>query len=142
MRISAVCLAATAATAAVAAWKLGLWRAGAPGAGLFPLLAAFMLLGTSIGTLIRDTPKRTDREPADRRRLLLYLLAISLFAIAFNLLGAVLAILAFVMGVLRCIERLSWPRSMIVAGTLAGLCWIVFDQLLGVPLPAGLLGGG
>lgn len=139
MRVSSCCLAAIGIASAVAALRLGLWQASAPGPGLFPFLAALMLLGTSIGAAMQCPGDLDNAEPADRTRLLKHALAMSAFAIAFGLLGVVLATFGFVVGVLRGIERLSWSRALAIAAALAVLSWIVFRQLLGVPLPAGLL---
>ncbi len=142
VRLSSCCLAAIGIASAVAAWRLGLWQAGAPGPGLFPLLAALMLFGTSIGAAMQRSGDLGGAEPADRTRLLKHALAMSAFAIAFGLLGVVLATFGFVVGVLRGIERLRWSHALAIAAVLAVLSWIVFRQLLGVPLPAGLWGIG
>jgi putative tricarboxylic transport membrane protein len=139
VRVSSCCLAAIGIASAITAWRLGLWQAGAPGPGLFPLLAALMLFGTSIGAAMQRPGDLGGAEPADRTRLLRYALAMLAFAIAFGLLGVVLATFGFVVGVLRGIERLRWSQALAVAALLAALSWIVFRQLLGVPLPAGLL---
>lgn len=142
LRVSSCCLATIGFASVITALRLGPWSAGAPGPGLFPLLAAMMLLGTSIGAAIQSLQEPGDLEPADRGRLLRYAAAISAFAIAFSLLGTVLATFGFIAGVLRGIERLGWSHALAVAALLAVLPWIVFKQLLGVPLPAGLLGAG
>ena len=139
VRFSSCCLAAIGVASAIAAWRLGLWQAGAPGPGLFPLLAALMLLGTSIGTAMQRPGDLGGAEPADRTRLLKHALAMAAFAIAFALLGVVPATFGFVVAVLRGIEWLRWFQALAIAAVLAALSWIVFRQLLGVPLPAGLL---
>lgn len=139
VRFSSCCLAAMGMASAAAAWRLGLWHGGAPGPGLFPLLAALMLLGTSIGAAMQCPEDLGGAEPADRTRLLKHALAMAAFAIAFGFLGVVPATFGFVVGVLRGIERLRWSQALAIAAVLAAMSWIVFRQLLGVPLPAGLL---
>jgi putative tricarboxylic transport membrane protein len=138
MRVSSCCLAAIALASAIAALRLGLWLGGTPGPGLFPFLAALMLLGASIAAFFQSPAHAEDSEPADRRRLVGYAAAISVFAAAFSLLGSIIATFGFLVGVLRAIERLRWSYALAIATTLAVLSWMVFRQLLGVPLPAGL----
>lgn len=140
--VSSGCLGAIAFAAAVAALRLGPWQAGAPGPGFFPLLAALMLLGTSMGTAMQSLPDSDVSERADRGRLVRYAAAISTFAMAFILLGSVLATFGFIAGVLRGIERRRWSHALAIAAVLAALLWLVFGRLLGIPLPAGLLGIG
>jgi putative tricarboxylic transport membrane protein len=142
MRLSSACLGAIAFAAAIVALRLGPWHAGAPGPGLFPLLAALMLLGTSMGAGLQSLQGSNDTERADRGRLLRYAAAISAFAFAFILLGAALATFGFIAGVLRGIERRRWSHALAIAAALAGLSWLIFRRLLGVPLPAGLPGIG
>jgi uncharacterized BrkB/YihY/UPF0761 family membrane protein len=107
---------------------------------MFPFLAALLLLASSGGILLQEVESKTDAAPAEPRRLLLHLLALSMFAVAFTLLGTALAIFSFIIIVLRGIEHLNWLHAMAVAGILTAFCWLIFSKLLGVPLPAGLLG--
>ena len=107
---------------------------------MFPFLAALLLLASSGGILLQEVGSKTDAAPAEPRRLLLHLLALSMFAVSFTLFGTALAIFSFIFIVLRGIEHLNWLHAMAVAGVLTAFCWFVFSKLLGVPLPAGLLG--
>ena len=142
MGVSSGCLGAIAIAAAIAALRLDPWQGGAPGPGLFPLLAALILLGTSMAAGLQSLQGAGDPERADRGRLLRYAAAISAFAFAFIVLGAALATFGFIAGVLRGIERFRWLHALAIAALLAALLWLVFGRLLGVPLPAGLLGIG
>lgn len=140
LRFTSLLLGATAAAAAMAALRLGIWQAGVPGPGLFPLIASLMLFVTSIFAALHSQGQSSEAPLADRGRLLRIGLAISAFGIGFATVGAVLATFAFMVGVLRGIERLGWVNTLSVSIALAVLSWVVFRQLLGVPLPAGLLG--
>jgi putative tricarboxylic transport membrane protein len=102
-------------------------------------VAAVLLLITSLGVAVcKDTEFRED-EPADHVRLLRYAAAIASFAIAIKFLGTILATVFLVAGILRWIERKSWSQALTAAVGLAVLSWWVFDLLLGVPLPKGVL---
>lgn len=139
IRTTSLCLAAIGAGAALAALRFGLWSASAPGSGLFPFLAATLLLLASIGVAISGSPEAAESEPAARDRLLRYTAAIVGFAITMKFAGTILATICLVAGVLYWIERKPWPHALAMGLGLAMLSWWVFDFLLGVPLPQGLL---
>jgi hypothetical protein len=138
-RLTTALLALIAIASAVVALQLGLWRAGAPGPGLFPFMASVMLFVTSIAAA-RERVDTADRPTIDRKRLLRHSIAISAFAAGFAVLGAWFATFAFMTGVLRGIERVGWLKALGVGAAFAAFAWLVFRQFLGVPLPTGLLG--
>jgi putative tricarboxylic transport membrane protein len=139
IRTSSLCLAATGGAAALAALRFGVWSAGAPGPGLFPFVAATLLLLASIGIAISGGFEAAESQPADRYRLLRYCAAIAGFAIAMKFAGTILATFCLIAGVLHWIERKPWPHALAMGFGLAMLSWWVFVFLLGVPLPQGLL---
>ncbi len=140
MRLSAFCLVIVALVAAVAAVRMGVWRSGAPGPGLFPLSAALLLLVASLGVAVQTGPEDGAQEPVDRPRLLRYGAAIAVFGLVLKPLGAVVATVGLLVAILRGVERQPWAFSFGIALTLAFLSWAVFRHLLGVPLPRGILG--
>ena len=139
MRMSSLCLAAIGGGAALAALRFGLWSAGAPGPGLFPFVAATLLLFASIGVAISGGFETAESQPADRHRLLRYCAAIAGFALAMKFAGTILATFCLIAGVLYWIERMPWPHALATGFGVAMLSWWLFDFLLGVPLPQGLL---
>ena len=141
-RLSAVGLAAVGIAAAALALRLGLWTADRPGPGLFPFAVGMLLFATSLAAAIQGRVAEVEGEPVDRGRLLRYAAAVAGFGLAMKPLGAVIATVGLLLGVLRGIEKRSWANSLIVAVVLALLSWGVFRHLLSVPLPAGLLGVG
>jgi len=141
-RLCCLCLALLAFAAAAVALHLGLWRYGSPGPGLFPFLAALLLLATALAAL-RDRGEQAEgAEPIDRPRFLRYGAAILVFMLLLKPLGALLASIGLFLAVLRGIERRSWLAAASVALVAAVGSWGLFRETLGVPLPRGLLGLG
>lgn len=140
-RIGSLFLAAIGLLAGLMMLPLGLWDHGTPGAGLFPFLAAVMLAFTSLGSAVQDRGEAVE-EIVDRGALRRYVIAITGFLIAIQVVGMLLATFLFVAAVLHWIEGKTLLRASVAGGGLALLSWILFDFLLGVPLPAGLLGIG
>ncbi len=139
VRFASTILLGLGLAAAIIAWHLGVWSTGQPGPGLFPAIAGFLLAGTSIVCIATTGEAAEEDEPVDRRRLLQYGIAIVAFGLAMQILGAVIATFGLIFGVLRFIEHRSWLNAAAVAFVLAILSWAIFRQLLGVPLPTGLL---
>src|SRR3981081_4962572 len=74
------------------AWRLGLWRQGSPGEGLFPFLTAIGMTGFAalcLGAALREPEAPAQaRAPAELRAMLLrigaYLAALLFYAVAFD----------------------------------------------------------
>lgn len=141
-RLCSLCLALLALAAAVMALDLGLWRYGTPGPGLFPFLAALLLLGTALAAARERQETASEAEPVDRPRFLRYGLVVLAFTLLLKPLGTILASIGLFLAVLRGIERRSWLAAVSVALTAAVGSWGLFRETLGVPLPRGLLGLG
>jgi putative tricarboxylic transport membrane protein len=141
-RISSLCLTTVGLLAGLMMVPLRLWEYGAPGAGLFPFVAGLMLFFTGLGSALQDRAEEIDEEPADRGRLLRYSVAIAGFLIAIPVAGLLAATFSFVAGVLHWIEGKTLLGASVAGAGLAFLSWLLFDLLLGVPLPTGLLGIG
>jgi putative tricarboxylic transport membrane protein len=142
LRFSALCLAAIGCSAAIVAIHLGLWSMAAPAAGLFPFIAAVALFVTGAAIAMSRLPQLSPGEPTDHVRLLHYCAAIASFAIAMKILGTFLATIFLMAVVLRWIEGKSWSQALTAAVSMAVLAWSLFDVLLGVPLPKGMVGIG
>lgn len=120
--------------AAVNAANLQLWTHGEPGAGLFPFLAALLLVCTSLGCTWEKT---AATEPVELPRLLSYCVALGLFCLMLQLIGFALSAFFFLIAVFRLIERMDWKWSLILAFAFAFSTWGLFEGLLSVPLPRG-----
>lgn len=120
--------------AAVNAANLQLWANGEPGAGLFPFLAALLLVCTSLGCSLEKT---AATEPVELPRLLAYCAALGLFCLMLQLIGFALSAFFFLTAVFRLIERMDWKWSLVLAFAFAFSTWGLFEGLLSVPLPRG-----
>jgi putative tricarboxylic transport membrane protein len=127
------------------AWGYGLWLYGEPGPGLFPLVAcavtgAFALVAMvalAVAPPVREADP--DEGAPTPRRLAIYLATILTWPWLLSPLGfLVSSALAFVV-LLRWAEGVRWRTTiLLLAGALLA-SWLLFDRLLGVPLPRGTL---
>ena len=132
-------LAALAGAALFMAWDYGLWSFGAPGAGLMPSVAAAVLAVTSLLALREKPPAEEDADP-DPRRLACYTAALVALLPVILVVGMLPALALFIVFCLKRAERMSWQSTLTIAvGATAG-SWLLFERLLQVQLPRGMLG--
>lgn len=132
-------LAALAGVALFMAWDYGLWSFGAPGAGLMPSLAATVLGVTSLLAL-RERPAAEEEADPDPRRLAFYMVALVVLLPAILAVGMLPALALFIVFCLKIAERMSWRATLAIAiGATVG-SWLLFERLLQVQLPRGMLG--
>jgi putative tricarboxylic transport membrane protein len=121
-----------------------LWGDFQPGPGLFPAIAAGLAvlcaLGASGGALLpaRGTAPVPGQAPV-WRRLLVYVAILLLWAASFPTLGFALSGTVALALLMRAGEGMGWLPSLGIAGITIGLGWLLFEVLLGVPLPHGVL---
>jgi putative tricarboxylic transport membrane protein len=124
----------------------GVWENGSPLAGFFPGLAGAGLLVFSLLAAIREWPRPVEPEASFApnrqghwRLLLGYLAGLLAFAFLMEPVGAIPMIALLFLWLMRAVERLAWRivLPVTVAATLGA--WLLFDRLLQVPLPRGLL---
>jgi putative tricarboxylic transport membrane protein len=140
-------LAATGVYALGEALRLGLWRQGSPGEGLFPFLTAigmtaFAVLCLAVALRERSAPVRA-RPPGELRGTLLrigaYLAALLFYATTLDPLGFIISTIVTVVFILRFAERYAWTTTIALAvGTAAG-CHLLFVYWLQAILPTGYL---
>ena len=148
-----VLVAAVAAWGAFLAKQYGLWGYGEPGPGLFPFLVCLMTIGFAALTVafriagIRQQSFLVEEEvtqvgPILWRKLAIYVAAILAWPLAMPTLGFVLSTAIALFAITRVAEQSGWIESAIVVVCAVALSWLVFDYLLGVPLPTGFPGIG
>ncbi len=121
--------------AAANAFHLRLWSYGEPAAGLFPFVAAVLLVCTSLACTGKKAP---ESEPVEVARLLIYCGALAAFCVLLELAGFAVAALLFLAGVLIFIEQMDPKAALFIAVAFALSTWGLFEVLLSVPLPRGL----
>jgi putative tricarboxylic transport membrane protein len=117
-----------------------------PHTGFYPKILTGLLLLLTVSCLaqtLRDkAPKRpTEQIPAEGwYRIGATLVTLVGFALVLEWLGFLLSTFVLMVLLLRAIEAPKWSKVIVVALVTAALSYGLFGWLLGVPLPAGVLG--
>ena len=128
------------AAAAAYAWTLGVVGPAGPESGLFPLIAALIIMGAGIVLLVgRSAGQHTAEFPrgAALGRILgvvagLAVMALGMPYLGFAVTGAITMIL-----LLRTVEQSSWIASITLAlASVVAVLWL-FGHVLGMILPRG-----
>jgi putative tricarboxylic transport membrane protein len=131
--------------AAVALRNYKYWTATGPGSGFFPFwlgLAMAVLAALLLVRAARETEPGADWLPRGRGavRFLGVLAGVVAFLVLLPWLGMAVTTLLFLVGILRLLERHSWPAAVTIALGTAVVNWAVFAWWLQVPFPTGVLG--
>jgi putative tricarboxylic transport membrane protein len=120
------------------------------GPGVMPLAAgALILLTVAVQGVRRLRAPVVDAEPeadadGDSRpdpRLVAVIFGLIVLAVALTFLIGMLLSVSLLVGALFLVNDRAKPVTALIAAVIAGLFgWIVFESLLNVPLPTGLLG--
>lgn len=134
-----VVLAAVGVVAIVLSIGYGLGSGTRPGPGLWPFIAAVLMLGSTVVVAITDT--LDDYEPWGKEsvRTLIALASLVVFAVLFTLLGFTVPAMLLMLLWLRMFGRMRWLTAALLAVVGAIALFMLFDVLLGVPMPRDLL---
>ena len=133
----------------VGAANYGFKHLGSIGPGFLPFIAGMILISLSIGVLIPAFKRRKDKtigtqkffpEKDSLKKLLNLLLALFGYSISLKYLGFPLTTFLFMVFLLRFIEPERWVTIFIVASVITVSFYLLFDLLLKVLLPKGILG--
>jgi putative tricarboxylic transport membrane protein len=128
------------AAAASYAWTLGLVGPSGPESGLFPFIAALIIVGAGIvlGALsaTRASAPAFPRGAA-ARRVLGVVAGLAVMAFALPTLGFALTGALTMMILLRGVEQVSWPGSLALALVAVVIVIWLFGHVLGMALPRG-----
>ena len=117
-----------------------------PGSGFLPVwLGAVM---AALALLLVLSARRPATVPEARwlpegrglTRLVVVVAAIAVFIVVMDVVGMILGSALFLLGVLRFLERYSWPVAVAIAVGVSGLIYGVFTYWLQVPFPTSPLG--
>jgi putative tricarboxylic transport membrane protein len=128
------------AAAAAYAWTLGLVGPSGPESGLFPLLAALIIMTSGIVLSVMSS-QRASAPQFPRgdalRRVLGVAAGLALMALALPHVGFAVAGVLTMLVLLRGVEKVSWMGSLALAVvSVAGVVWL-FGHVLGMALPRG-----
>ena len=131
------------------ALKYGLFDEGIPAPGLFPLILGIVLSFLGIGVLIPAfKEERGERLPKESffpeknslKKVFLAVLALSVYGMALEFLGFLVMTFLFMVFLLRCIEPQRWTVVSVASILTALSSYVLFQILLKVQLPKGILG--
>lgn len=128
------------------AFDLPIGEMGAPGPALFPIfVAALIFIGAAVTIfdgVVMLSRDETFYLPAGLplRQCIAVFGALLFLAIMMPFLGRVIAPFVAILVVLVSLSGLPWWKQLLWTSGLTLFAWITFVQLLGVPLPRGILG--
>jgi putative tricarboxylic transport membrane protein len=128
------------AAAAAYAWTLGLIGASGPESGLFPFLAALIIMGAGVVLLLRPLSESIapnfPRGPA-LWRVLGVIAGLAFMAISIPFLGFAVAGFITMIILLRTVEKSGWLASIALALVAVVVVVWLFGRVLGMTLPRG-----
>lgn len=138
LTVGLAALTALGTASAWEAWRLGVWTAGQPGPGLWPMLVSVALLVAVIEAFRQERHRQPEKLPdTSWRRELAVFASLLVYIIAFAYLGPSIPTAALLLGWLKGLAAESWPLSVTLALTGAAAIYVVFSILLRVPFPSG-----
>lgn len=135
-RAPGVVLGLCAVAVAGGSWRLGLMDEGSVGPGLWPFIAAVLLLMSSIGIAAGAVEKRdASPEEAAPVGVVAAIVAMAAFAALLTTIGIVTAIALVTLFWLKVLAGEKWVLSAVMSVVLAGLVYGLFIHVLEIPLP-------
>jgi putative tricarboxylic transport membrane protein len=135
----------------VATMQLEVGTLAEPGPGFFPVAVGVLFLGTAVLAAVEavtelrrgPVPAVEEAEPEDvvatPRVGAGFACLVAAFVILLPLLGQYLASVLFLVAAIRVVGHRSWPRTLFVGTAVALTVSVLFVEVLGVPMPAGVL---
>jgi putative tricarboxylic transport membrane protein len=115
-----------------------------PGAGLFPVIVAVIMMLASIATLQEGL--RMDKtlhvdcpSGANRNRLLGVIGLLLVYVLILPYAGQIIVSTLFSIFLLRILSKLTWPRILTYSVVISTVLYAIFVILLKVPLPRGTI---
>jgi uncharacterized membrane protein YadS len=122
--------------------KMPFYAEGSPGPRFMPVVLAILLgILNSLYWVESATKVIFKKHSMDERNLLrpaVFLAITILLVICWESLGALLAVLLCTLLELKFLERYSWGKSIFASLVISAATLILFQIVLGVPLPGGL----
>lgn len=145
-RIAGLCFALVGVAAILELWSngLALWDESGPGPAFAPGLLSVVLVVLGLvlasGRIVEapEPPADDDEAPAPWSMPKFTLLLVGLIAI-FPYLGGVVALSLFVALEMLWVERSSIRSALLSGAGAFAMIWLIFVEILAVPLPAGIL---
>jgi putative tricarboxylic transport membrane protein len=127
-----------AAPVALTAWSWGIGSLRAPGPGFWPLMIAVAVAGLGAALLLHPGPTAGPAGASPRwRQFGIALATLAFYVAALEPLGYLVATSLLLLVQMRWVEGRGWRASVLTALIAAAVSFVLFRQLLGVPLPVG-----
>ena len=114
--------------------RYDIWSFGMPASGLMPVVGCAIVLCACLWVAVAESPHATTE--VSRPSLVYFAGFAALLPIA-ALIGLLPALFIVAVALLRFVEGLPLPRAVAIAAAIGLGSWVVFQELLGVPLPHG-----
>lgn len=134
-----VVLAAVGVVAMILSIGYGLGTGTRPGPGLWPFIAALVMVGCTVVVAITDTLEDYEPWGTDAVRTIVAIGSLAVFAVLFTLLGFTVPAMLLMLLWLRLFGRMRWVTAAALAAGGAIALFLLFDVVLGVPLPRDVL---
>ena len=134
------------------ALRLKVWGNRGPEEGLWPLVIAIVITGTSLFIIMKSLPPMHERPGgkhpgADEQKsnhsskVFLYSLLLLFYGVLMGPVGFVITTSFFLIVTLKYIEKQGWKKTIVIGLSTIVISFLLFSRLMGVPLPKGLLKG-
>lgn len=149
----AIVLMAITGLAGAGAWRATQYKLWdfEPGAGLFPFIICLCVVVFSLLALAARLSGQVADKPADPDdathegpvlwgKLVTYVAVILIWPWIMSPLGFLVSTGLALLVLARVAERMNWLQTALMAAGSVSACWLVFERLLGVALPRGVIG--
>lgn len=134
----------------ISSWGLGIGTLSSPDAGFFPFIAAALLGGISLISLMAETLSKASARNSDAsyrrfnlKRPLVVFTTLILYTFILNIIGYLIStfiLFCLLFNVVPSMKRRNWWFPVLGSFVTVLVSYIVFDKLLLVLLPKGIFG--
>jgi len=124
-------------------FKLSLGSPREPEPGFYPFCVSLLLIAAALIILVKGLLQKTGALPEEKLstgRVILSLVAMFAYPFVLEPLGYLLTTFLFMMVLLRMMVKKSWWFSLVVAGLISPISYVLFKVFLKVALPSGPMG--
>ena len=143
--ISGLVLLMVAVILFLQARALAVWGEMGPGEGFFPITLSIILAVLSFVIILNAFLKKGQEKETfhilgpRKRKFILYGVSFLIFGLIFPRVGYSLTVAAFLVFILRVVERKSWKTTLMLTAISIIGSYVLFVKAFSIPLPEGIL---